>query len=232
MAAAANSEHRWSADSQPELLRRDRLLFAVAPPTVVYGWRYFEESRLEHWILNHARQTVGRVTEWRKSAGRGVSAEGRPRFSQVDLAMLDEAGDHVLKLERPAGVFISARPVIVKHQDVVVGSLRPRGRACVIENVSQHKIGAIRRRTWRSTVDYEIEDGTRRDVGRISGPAHIGPGGSHIELGGLRPLLKYGEPKEHTLFIDDNVDLDLRMMMVAAAGALYLVLQRPYVDGD
>lgn len=96
------------------------------------------------------------------------------------------------------------------------------------------QIGTIERKSRGYAVDYTVADAAGGEVGTISDFAHIArrlAGPVSADDGGLlRRMLGTGQPSEHVLEIAGPVTPDLRLLMLAAAEAVFLALQQPFND--
>jgi hypothetical protein len=110
---------------------------------------------------------------------------------------------------------------------IPVGTVKSKGpRQAVMSDVLGRPLGTIRRTSRRHRVDYTIEDTTGSPIGTISDLGHLA---ARLE-GKTDRRQPGGQPDEHVLEVTAPVDPDLRLLMLGAAAAVYLVLQRPYID--
>jgi hypothetical protein len=151
----------------------------------------------------------------------------------VRLAIHDSAGIKLLELLRPPGLLRGAA-VTDGHGARIGWIAKRRRRRFEFESVVGQRIGTITRRARFYGVEYEIEDSAGTQVGRIVDPARLAAEAARGEperrwshLKRRLDLTLTNEPSRHLLLIRGHADVDLRLMMLASAAAVYLVLQTP-----
>jgi len=185
------------------------------------------ERRLDHRLEDAEGNAIGSTVQIPRPHG-WTSDNGRPsRFSPVRVEIRDIDGTPVAQLVRPSGLLVM--PVTVLNASrIPIGSLTSGGRRrTVMTDVLNRPHGAIQRTSRGLRVDYTIENASGSPIGTISDLGHLA-----ARLQGdpdLRPVGR-GQPTRHVLEITASVDPDLRLLMLGAAAAVYLVLQRPYSE--
>jgi hypothetical protein len=145
----------------------------------------------------------------------------------------DQRDAKVLELVRPRGLLVE-RVWILARDDRPVGCIYwealydPSGRLLAVIERHSRGLGSI-----GGPVDYTISDPAGTELATIADFRHVAKrslGAANRKM--LRKRFGSGQPDEHVLEITAPVDDDLRMLMLGAAAAVYLALQRPAVDGS
>jgi hypothetical protein len=225
----AELRSRSSYDALPE-----KGLAFLHRSTFVYVAANSLERRLDHHIQDAERAPIGSALQ-QPRPGRLPSDNGRPsRFWTVRVEIRDRSDGKVAELVRPAHL-LSPRLAVFDSTGTLRGIIAPEGRRrFALRDAAAAQIGTIERKSRGYTVDYTVFDSTGNQVAMISDFAHIakrlaGPV-SENEPGLLRKVLGAGQPTEHVLEITAPVAADLRFLMLGAAEAVFLILQRPFND--
>ncbi len=211
-------------DARRSLLEHDTLLFE--------SWTPQRESRREHHIVDEAGDEIGRAIELPKLR-RWKHVPGIHR-GDVRLAIYDSDGIKLLELLRPPGLLRGA--AVTDGNGARIGWIAKRKRRRFeFENVLGQRIGTMTRKARRYGVEYEIENSAGTQVGRIVDPARLAAETARGECESTWSHLKgrlnlTNQPNEHLLLIRSHADVDLRLMMLASAAAVYLVLQTPFTS--
>jgi hypothetical protein len=121
------------------------------------------------------------------------------------------------------------RPVLVEEGDgsPVGAVVRSGRRSGELVGPDGERLASLERRSRLYRVEYDAVDASGRAVGWI---ADYGNAAQRL---GAAPSRSAAIAEEHVLWIDAAAERRVRLLLVAAAAALYLVLQAPYVDnGD
>jgi len=187
------------------------------------------ERRLDHRLEDADGITIARALQYPPWTRR-TNGSGRPsRFSQVHVEIRDQSDTRIVEIVRPRGFFRVPLWVFDEARNPVGTVEHERRRQFALREELGGRLGTIRRTSALYRVDYTIEDATGAQVGTISDFAHLA---KRLGVVGPRLSSKWNQPDEHVLEIMAPVSRDLRLLMLGAAAAVYLTLQKPETDGD
>jgi hypothetical protein len=207
-----------------DLVERSRVVFIAIP-----GW----EQRLDHRLEDAFGTEIGSALE--QPRPRRWSKNGRrSRFTTVSVEIYDHHGARRLSIIRPPGLRWAPLEVFDAGGSPL-GSIARNGRGrFVLRDRWAVAIGAIARRSRSHAVNYSITDSLGLEVATISDFRHLHERRSSDESlwAKVRRAAYAGSAvNEHVLQVSRPVSRELRLLILAAAAGVYLVLQTPFQDG-